>query len=161
MRNSFIDLKMMLELGWICLSELDSTLDSLKPNYNKILSVLQKALNEEKRDNKDEIEKCDKLAQQVKQMRNKILDLQRKLIKVNKEKSLLGKSSNSLEFYPMSTHKQTSNATKRSINYSKKSVIEEDSDSEQQMDSTSTSKRKTKGLVVLYILNYLLFLLFS
>jgi hypothetical protein len=146
----------MLELGWICLSELDQTLNSLKPNYNQILSVLQKALNEEKTDNKEEIEKCLKLTQEVKQMRNKIIDIQKKLIKVNKEKSILGKNkNNSIEFYSISTHKQFSNETKRSINYSNDSVIEDDSDSEQQMESSSNcSPKSSTGLLSLvYVFN--------
>ena len=115
MRNCLTDHKMMLELGWICLSELDSTLTQFKPNFNQILKVLQNALNEEKKDNKQELEECQQLSHEVKRLRQKIIELQRNIIKVNKEKQVLGKKDNISKTVGL-RKQMVKNAVKRGLN---------------------------------------------
>ena len=134
MRNCLSDHKMMLELGWICLSELDSSLAQFRPNYNQILNVLQNALKEEKRDNKKHADECHDLSQEVKRLRQKIIELQRNIIKVNKDKQVLGKRE---VISSKTTYRKPKGAAKR--------APPPDSDDDGNEPSVTPQKRKRKS----------------
>ncbi|CAG2176678.1 unnamed protein product, partial [Oppiella nova] len=129
MRNCMSEHKMMLELGWICLSELDASLEHMKPNYNQMLAVLQTALNEEKKDNKPDAEECLQLQHEVKRLRQKIIDLQRNVIQVNKEKQLLAKRDNASASGAKQLKPQkrmTQNSLKRALNCQIETIVDDD-----------------------------------
>ncbi|XP_054162861.1 Krueppel-like factor 7 [Oppia nitens] len=108
--------KMMLELAWICLSELDPWLAPIKVNKKHLLSVLQNAINVEKVDNKVPTDECLDLQQEVKRLRLKIIDLQRNIIKMNKEKQLLTKRDVVIGTKTGGHKRMTNNSIKRAMN---------------------------------------------
>lgn len=97
-RNCFADHKLMLELGWICLSELDDSLAAMRPNYSKILQIMQNALNYERNNmtyeetDDEEVQKYMKRENEVKVLRDRVIELQKRLIEISREKAAIKRS---------------------------------------------------------------------